>query len=68
MNQVRAFTLVFLVKIEDSYCIRTGVLRKFGDAILSATAKGLLNFLDSRPIIRTGEQTPEWEIWPRGSY
>jgi len=67
MDQVRAFTLVFLVKIEDSCCIRTGVLQKFGDATFSATAKGL-NFLDSRPMIRTAGQTPEWEIWPRGSY
>jgi len=68
MDQVRAFALVFLVKIEDLYRIRTGVLQKFGDAVFSATAKGLLDFLDSRPIIRTAQQTPEWELWPRGSY
>jgi len=68
MNQVRPFTLVFLVKIKDSCCIRTELLQKFGDAIFSATAKGLFNFLDSQPIIHTGEQTPEWGIWPRGPY
>jgi len=62
MDQVWAFALVFLVKVEDSCCIRTRVLQKFGDTTFSATAKGLLSFLDSRPITHTAEQSPEWEI------
>jgi len=69
MNEVRPFTLVFLVKAEELYCRMTGVLEGLEDAILFATANGLLNFLDSRPVIRaTGLRTPEWETWPRSFY
>jgi len=69
MNQVQPFTLVFLVKAEELYCRRTGVLERLEGAILFATAERLLNFLDSRLVVRaTGLRTPEWETWPRGFY
>jgi len=73
MNEVRPFTLVFLVKAEESYCRRTEVIERLEDAIILATVTGLLNFLDSQPIARiTGLPTPEWEARSRetwsGSY
>jgi len=66
MNEVRPFTLVFLVKAEESYCRQTDVLERLEDAIILATATGLFNFLDSQPVVRiTGLPTPEWEPQPR---
>jgi len=66
MYEVRPFTLVFFLKAEGSHCRRADVLERLEDAIILATATGLLNFLDSQPVVRiTGLPTPEWEPWSR---
>jgi len=65
MNEIRPFTLVFLVKAEESCCRQADVLERLEDAIILATVTGLLNFLDSRPVVRiTWLSTPEWEPVP----
>jgi len=66
MNEVRPFTLVFLVKADEPYCGRTEEMERLKDVITLATVTGLLNFLDSRPVVRiTRLPTPEWEVGPK---
>lgn len=54
MNEVRPFKLVFLAQIaylpQESW---EEVRRKLAEDLDSATSKGLLDFLDSPPTIRT---------------
>jgi len=49
MNEVRPFKLVFLLEAEDIWVAR----RNLEGILDSAAAKGLLDFLDSPPTIRT---------------
>ena len=51
MNEVRPFKLVFLLEAEDPWSARP----KLAEALNSAAAKGLLDFLDSPPTIRTAQ-------------
>ena len=57
MNEVRRFKLVFLVEAENALDAR----REITAALVSVTAKGLLDFLDSRPTIRTAH--PRYYKW-----
>ena len=50
MNEVRPFKLVFLLDVSDSS--RGEVGRKLAVALDLVTAKGLLDFLSSSPVIR----------------
>ena len=49
MNKLRPFKLVFLLEISHTSDVR----RELADTLELVTAKGLLNFLDSKPTIRT---------------
>ena len=49
MNEVRRFKLVFLLEVEEFWDPR----RELSKALDSVAAKGLLDFLDSPPTIRT---------------
>ena len=60
MNEVRRFKLVFLLRAPDPCEARRELL----EAIESATAKGLLDFLDSPPTIRIAVRPPEDERKP----
>jgi hypothetical protein len=58
MNEVRPFKLVFLVAAPD---LSLGeARRKLARALELATARGLLDFLDSPPAIRTGRCRERW--------
>jgi hypothetical protein len=50
MNEVRPFKLVFSLEIPNPYLVVP--LQKLVEALDLATAKGLLDFLDSPPTIR----------------
>jgi len=57
MNEVRRFKLVFLVEAENARHAR----RELETALVSVAAKGLLDFLDSPPTIRTAR--PRYYKW-----
>jgi hypothetical protein len=58
MSKVRPFKLVFLVAAPD---LSLGeVRRELAGALDSATARGLLDFLDSPPAIRSGRYRELW--------
>ena len=50
MNEVRPFKLVF--SLEGSDCCQGEARRELAEALDLVTARGLLDFLDSPPIIR----------------
>jgi len=50
MDVIRPFKLVFLLEVTDAYQGKAG--RELAEALDSAVASGLLDFLDSPPTIR----------------
>jgi hypothetical protein len=52
MNGVRPFKLVFLLVVPDQS--REEARRKLEEALGSVTARGLLDFFDSPPTVRSG--------------
>ena len=59
MNKVRPFKLVFLLEVLDFWEAQ----QELAEALESATAKGLLDFLDSPPTVRRAQPLPRrWDI------
>ena len=60
MNEIRPFKLVFLLTVLDRF--REEAQQKLVGALDSVTARGLLDFLDSPPTIRsTGIYESGWD-------